>query len=134
MPEVEGDPDALAQALANLVDNAVKYSNGETDILIRLERDDDWVIVAVRDRGIGISREEQKKIFDRFHRVSTGLVHDIKGSGLGLSIVNHVVQAHGGKITVDSEPGRGSTFRIHLPLRHDVATAAIDLVTTTADG
>jgi len=106
----------VAQALANLVDNAVKYSSSPGEIQIRLGREGDWVVVAVRDRGIGISRTEQKKVFERFHRVSTGLVHDVKGSGLGLSIVHHVIQAHGGKVTVDSDLGEGSTFFIHLPL------------------
>ena len=116
IPELLIDADAVAQALANLVDNAVKYSSSPGEIQIRLGREGDWVVVAVRDRGIGISRTEQKKVFERFHRVSTGLVHDVKGSGLGLSIVHHVIQAHGGKVTVDSDLGEGSTFFIHLPL------------------
>ncbi len=64
------------------------------------------------DRGIGIPRDEQKKIFDRFHRVGTGLVHDVKGSGLGLSIVRHIVEAHGGTVAVESRPGEGSTFSL----------------------
>ena len=63
-----------------------------------------------------ITAEEQKKVFERFHRVGTGLVHDVKGNGLGLSIVEHVVQAHQGKVTVESSPGKGSTFSIHLPV------------------
>jgi signal transduction histidine kinase len=70
----------------------------------------------VRDFGIGIARDEQRRIFERFHRVGTGLVHDVKGSGLGLSIVHHIVAAHGGAITVDSEPGKGSTFTMRLPV------------------
>jgi signal transduction histidine kinase len=115
LPEVELDADAMAQALANLVDNAVKYSNGSKRVRVEIGRDGDGVFVAVRDRGVGISRSEQAKIFDRFHRVSTGLVHDVKGSGLGLSIVRHVVQAHGGSVEVQSELGQGSTFTIRLP-------------------
>ena len=72
-------------------------------------------MISVSDRGIGISRHEQEKIFERFHRVGTGLVHDVRGNGLGLSIVQHVVAAHGGHVTVESELGKGSTFSIHLP-------------------
>ena len=81
-----------------------------------LGRRDGQVQLWVRDRGIGIPKAEQRKIFDRFHRVCTGLVHDVKGSGLGLAIVQHIAQAHGGRVTVDSRPGEGSTFTLHLPL------------------
>lgn len=116
LPEITIDPDAVAQALANLVDNAVKYSNGAKEVRVALRREDSAVVVSVTDEGIGISRAEQKKIFERFHRVGTSLVHDVKGSGLGLSIVNHIIQAHGGRVTVESALGRGSTFAIHLPL------------------
>jgi len=116
IPELNGDPDAIAQAVANLVDNAVKYSNGANEIRIRLEHGPEEMVISVQDYGIGISRDEQEKIFERFHRVSTGLVHDVKGSGLGLSIVSHIVNAHSGKVQVESELGKGSTFSIHLPL------------------
>jgi signal transduction histidine kinase len=73
------------------------------------------VTIAVRDHGIGIARAEQAKIFDRFHRVGTGLVHEVKGSGLGLSLVQHIVTVHGGTVTVESTPARGSTFTLRLP-------------------
>ena len=110
------DPDAIAQALNNLLDNAVKYSDSPGVIGVKVQRDNGWIFIAVKDSGIGISRDEQKKVFERFHRVSTGLVHDVKGSGLGLSIVSHIVAAHHGKVTLESEPGKGSTFTIHLPV------------------
>lgn len=115
---VDMDPDAISQAVHNLLDNAVKYSGDSKEIVVRLEQDGRWLLISVQDHGIGIAREEQKKIFERFHRVSTGLVHDVKGSGLGLSIVHHIVQAHGGDVCVESEPGRGSRFTLILPLTH----------------
>lgn len=135
VPEVRVDPNAVAQALANLVDNAVKYSNGAKKVKVSLERKDSAVVIAVADKGIGISRAEQKKIFERFHRVGTSLIHDVKGSGLGLSIVNHIIQAHGGRVTVESALGRGSIFSIHIPVSErpgeveaDVARSSIGTV------
>ena len=116
LPPVMIDPDAVGQALHNLLDNAVKYSADSREIVVRLERRGDDLVLSVQDHGVGIPRDEQSKIFDRFHRVSTSLLHEVKGSGLGLSIVRHIVEVHGGRITVQSEPGRGSTFSIHLPV------------------
>jgi signal transduction histidine kinase len=116
LPMVRIDREAIRQALHNLLDNAVKYSGESKQIVVKLATTDGFVTVSVRDFGLGISRDEQKKIFERFHRVSTGLVHDIKGSGLGLSIVSHIVSAHQGRITVESEPGKGSAFIIRLPV------------------
>jgi signal transduction histidine kinase len=110
------DPDAFGLALTNLFDNAIKYSKSEKKIGVRLDQTDGFVTIAITDHGIGIPREEQVKIFDKFYRVSTGLVHDVKGSGLGLSLVKHIVEAHHGKITVESTPGKGSTFTIFLPM------------------
>ncbi|MFL6192620.1 MAG: sensor histidine kinase [Thermoanaerobaculia bacterium] len=120
LPPVRLDPGAIAQSISNLLDNAVKYSRdndpGGKDIHVALRRDGDFVVIAVEDHGVGIPRDEQRKIFDRFHRVSTGLVHDVKGSGLGLAIVRHIVEAHRGRVSVESRPGEGSTFSIHLPV------------------
>ncbi|HEX8492020.1 MAG TPA: HAMP domain-containing sensor histidine kinase [Pyrinomonadaceae bacterium] len=116
LPPVLIDTDAIAQALMNLLDNAVKYSGSAKEIVVRLGRKDGFVTVSIKDHGIGIPREEQAKIFDKFYRVSTGLVHDVKGSGLGLSLVKHIVKAHSGRVTVESETGRGSTFTLYLPV------------------
>jgi signal transduction histidine kinase len=117
VPPLWMDADAIAQAFQNLLDNAVKYSGESKEVLVKLGAENGDVTIAVRDHGIGIAEDEQRKIFDRFHRVGTGLVHDVKGSGLGLSIVHHIVAAHGGRVTVDSAPGNGSTFTMWLPTR-----------------
>ena len=122
------DKDAFAQVLVNLLDNAVKYSNGNKNIDVTVTGAPDKVRIAIRDRGIGIPAVERKKIFEKFYRVGSGLVHDIKGSGLGLSIVEHVARAHGGHVEVQSEVGEGSTFTIVLPVR-----AAQDAVAMTQE-
>jgi len=125
LPRMALDANAIHQAICNLLDNAVKYSGEGREILVSVGREDGFAVVAVADRGIGISRDEQKRIFDRFHRVSTGLRHDVRGSGLGLAIVKHIAEAHGGSVAVDSEPGKGSTFSIRLPLESGERTGEV---------
>jgi two-component system, OmpR family, phosphate regulon sensor histidine kinase PhoR len=106
--------------LLNLLQNARKYSKKEDGrIDLRAVLDDDFVVFEVEDRGVGIPRREQKRIFDRFYRVDSLLTRETEGSGLGLSIAQRIVQAHDGWISVDSVPGKGSTFRIHLPKADD---------------
>lgn len=112
---VEIDRDALSGALLNLLQNAWKYSKDDKRIELRVANDDEFVVFEVEDHGVGIPRREQKRIFDRFYRVDSLLTRVTEGSGLGLSIAQRIVQAHDGWISVDSVPGRGSTFRIHLP-------------------
>lgn len=115
--DIEVDKDSLAGALLNLLQNAYKYSKADDKrIELRGVRDDDFVVLEVQDFGVGIPRAEQKRIFDRFYRVDTLLSRATEGSGLGLSIAQRIVQAHDGWISVDSTPGEGSTFRIHLPV------------------
>ena len=126
LPPARIDTGAVAQSLSNLLDNAVKYSRDNKDVIVRLRREGDFIVISVKDHGIGIPRDEQAKIFDRFHRVSTGLIHDVKGSGLGLSIVRHIVEAHRGKVTVESRQGEGSTFSIHLPIELPGPQAALE--------
>jgi signal transduction histidine kinase len=116
LPPVEMDADAIGQVLHNLLDNAVKYSGDARDIVITIEREPGLALCTVRDSGPGIPAAERERVFERFHRVGTGLVHDVKGSGLGLAIVRHVVEAHGGRVEVESEPGRGTAVRFRLPL------------------
>jgi signal transduction histidine kinase len=116
LPPVRLDPQAISQTIHNLLDNAMKYSGESREVEVGLDATARRVNLWVQDRGIGITRSEQKKIFERFHRVPTGAVHDVKGSGLGLAIVHHVVSAHGGMVKVRSEIGKGSRFTIQLPV------------------
>ncbi len=116
LPEMKLDSNAIERAVANLLDNAVKYANGDRWVGVELAEQGGEVTIKVSDHGIGIPRGEHERIFERFHRVSTGLVHDVKGSGLGLPLVKHIAEAHGGSVTVESEPGKGSVFTIHLPV------------------
>lgn len=117
LPMILMDADALGQVFFNLLDNGIKYGNGCLELAVRLYREGDTAVIEFEDHGIGIAREQQDKIFERFHRVSTGLVHDVKGSGLGLAIARHVIEAHRGTIQVKSQLGQGSTFIIRLPLQ-----------------
>jgi signal transduction histidine kinase len=117
LPAVMVDSESIAQALINLLDNAVKYSGAAHEIEVELERERGFVAIHVRDHGIGLSREDQRKVFEKFYRVCTGLVHESRGSGLGLSLVKHIVEAHKGRVAVESEPGSGSTFSILLPVK-----------------
>ncbi len=122
-PPIMIDGDAIAQAVCNLLDNAVKYSDDSPEITVALETRDESLVISVADKGIGIPPEELDKVFDRFHRVSTGLIHNVKGSGLGLALVKHIVNAHGGEVSVDSKVGKGSVFTIDLPLKSGASPA-----------
>ncbi len=124
IPTVRVDREAIARALVNLVNNALKYSADEKFLGIKLYRAEDSLKLEVIDRGIGIPRREQSKIFEKFYRTGDPLVHNTKGSGLGLSLVRHITQAHGGNIAVESTPGRGSKFILSLPLTATAQQAA----------
>jgi two-component system sensor histidine kinase SenX3 len=116
-PTVRADPDALTQAILNLLANAMKYSGEARRVEMRLGTRDGEAFVDVVDHGIGIARDDQSRIFERFHRVRSPETAGIAGTGLGLPLALHVVEAHRGRIAVASQPGRGSTFSIRIPLQ-----------------
>jgi signal transduction histidine kinase len=116
LPAVPLDREAIARALVNLVNNALKYSADEKFLGVKLYRDNSVVKLEVADHGIGIERRDQSKIFEKFYRAGDPLVHNTKGSGLGLSLVRHITHAHGGEVAVESTPGKGSKFTLSLPL------------------
>jgi signal transduction histidine kinase len=115
IPPVKVDREAIARSLLNLVNNALKYSKDKKFIGVSLYRTNGSINLEVQDRGIGIPANEQEKIFEKFYRCGDPLVHNVKGSGLGLSLVRHIARAHGGDVLVESEPEKGSKFTIALP-------------------
>jgi len=116
LPDVMLDADAVGQALANLIDNAIKYSGDDRALTIDARVVDQRLVVTVSDRGIGIAREEQARIFEKFYRIGRSDTQGRRGSGVGLALVRHVAEAHGGDVTVESAPGEGSRFSLRLPL------------------
>jgi signal transduction histidine kinase len=115
LPSVTADAEALGRAVWNLLENAAKYSPGDAPIAVRLERDANAVAIRVSDRGLGIPLHEQPHVFEQFFRGEAASTSAIKGTGVGLAVVHHIVRAHGGEIRLESEPGAGSTFSILLP-------------------
>ncbi len=114
-PQIQGDEIHITNVVNNLLDNAVKYRNGNPQITVSTKNATKGLIFTVEDNGIGISRENQRRIFEQFYRVPTGNLHNVKGFGLGLCYVKKIVEEHGGKIWVDSSLGKGSTFSCYLP-------------------
>ncbi len=109
------DPALLDQAIVNILDNAIKYSEKESAVYVECSSREKEIIISIKDQGIGIPKEHLPRIFERFYRVDKARSRKLGGTGLGLAIVKHIVQAHGGRIDVESTPGKGSTFTIHLP-------------------
>jgi two-component system phosphate regulon sensor histidine kinase PhoR len=116
---VQGDEMHLTNIILNLLDNANKYSPEAPNITLRTASDEEDFIISIHDKGIGMTRDQQKHIFEKFYRVPTGNLHNVKGFGLGLAYVHRIVEAHRGRIHVDSEPGKGSKFSITIPLAHE---------------
>jgi signal transduction histidine kinase/tetratricopeptide (TPR) repeat protein len=110
------DKDAISQVLLNLLNNAVKYSEERKYILIKVCKNSTSALISVADHGVGIPKEEVKKIFNKFYRVSNAKTSETRGTGLGLTLAKHVIQAHGGSIEVESEIGQGSRFTVTIPL------------------
>lgn len=115
LPSVLADPDAVAQALINLLENAVKYSPNEKAVWVSVRSSDQAVRISVRDRGVGIHPKDQPRVWEDYYRTPEARALSTRGSGLGLSVVRHIVNAHGGKVELESEPGRGSVFTLVFP-------------------
>jgi len=116
LPLVRADSTAINQAVSNLLENAIRYSGEARHVAVRVSSREGTVTVEVEDHGVGISSDETEKIFDRFYRVGDPLTRSVKGSGLGLTLVKEILEAHGGQIRVESSPGKGSTFFMDLPV------------------
>lgn len=119
LPLIVGDPTRLKQAIVNLVNNAVKYTPDGGSIWVRVQPDDQRILIEVQDTGYGIPAAAQAKLFQRFYRVGIPGAENITGTGLGLSLVKAIVEQHGGRVSAESEEGKGSTFRIWLPIAND---------------
>jgi signal transduction histidine kinase len=115
LPVVNLDPDAIALAVTNLIDNGIKYSGDAREVVLRAAARNGDLEIAVQDFGVGVDPADREHVFERFYRGGNPLTRSVKGTGLGLTLVKQIVDAHGGSIDVRSEPGEGSTFTIRLP-------------------
>ncbi len=120
-PSVEAYPDQMSQLWTNLISNAIKYTRPGGEVCVTLGVQAGWAVGAVQDTGIGITREDQSKIFDEFYRTPQAKEMEARGTGLGLPLAKRIVEAHGGSLTVESAPGRGSRFTFRLPIVCDTA-------------
>ncbi|MEA3417701.1 MAG: ATP-binding protein [Thermodesulfobacteriota bacterium] len=109
------DPALLDQAMVNILDNAIKYNKKGSAVYVECSSMEKEIIISIKDQGIGIAKKHLPRLFERFYRVDKARSRELEGTGLGLAIVKHIVQAHGGRISVESTPGKGSAFTIHLP-------------------
>ncbi|MCZ6900705.1 MAG: ATP-binding protein [Bacteroidetes bacterium] len=116
--KIQTDQESIKEAVINLLDNAIKYSKETKKIEVKTGQYNGYEFIEVKDHGIGISKVDQKEIFEKFFRVSSGLVHNTKGTGLGLSLVKHIMKGHKGKITLTSVLDKGSSFKLHFPVNH----------------
>ena len=117
LPPMLVDRDAISLAVVNLISNAEKYSTERKEITVVVRRDGSNVLIEVADKGIGIAPAEQKQVFEKFHRANDPLVRETRGSGLGLTLVQHAAEAHSGTVSLESAPGRGSKFTLTIPIR-----------------
>ena len=112
------DTGHFSNLLTNLLDNALKYCERTPEILIRTSNNNEYFVMEVIDNGIGISKQDLKRIFDKFYRVPTGNIHNVKGFGVGLSYVKKIVEEHNGRVEVESKLYEGSNFKIYLPIKN----------------
>jgi len=123
LPAIHADRASIGQAVSNLIDNAVKYSGDSREVHVRASAADGQVKISVQDFGVGIKEEDLGRVFERFYRGGDELTRSVKGSGLGLTLVQQIVEAHNGTVYVESEVGQGSTFSITLPVSRDQGDA-----------
>jgi len=126
LPPARADATAITHCVLNLLDNAVKYSRQRREIRVSAGARNGWVTLSVSDHGIGIAPGDRKRIFEKFVRLEDGLVHDVRGAGLGLSLVDQIIRAHHGRIEVQSAVGEGSTFTLALPAAGPVADERLE--------